>query len=94
MVIISPSTFLLIAAIVCIAVFARKRYLANTMRLLRFEGTVNIEDGRGVSKPVTGNIRFQSGDSLIPEQTELRLSVLMIQKLLHSRTIVELSSRK
>ena len=34
------------------------------MRLLRFEGTVNIEDGKGGSKPVTGNIRFQSGDSL------------------------------
>ena len=63
-VILSCAAVLLIAAIVCIAVFARKRYLANTMRLLRFEGTVNIEDGRGGSKPVTGNIRFQSGDSL------------------------------
>ena len=55
---------LLIAAIVCIAMSARKGYLAKTMRLLHFEGSVNIEDGRGEAKPVTNNIRFQSGDAL------------------------------
>ena len=34
------------------------------MRLLKIEGTVNIEDSRGGSKPVLDNIRFQSGDAL------------------------------
>ena len=34
------------------------------MRLLRVEGTVNIEDSRGGSKSVTNNLRFQSGDAL------------------------------
>ena len=51
------------AAVLCI-VLANNRYLATTMRLLRVEGTVNIEDGRGGSKPVIDNIRFQSGDAL------------------------------
>jgi hypothetical protein len=39
--------------------------LATTMRLLRIEGTVNIEDSKGVTKPVIDNLRFQSGDALI-----------------------------
>ena len=63
-VILSCAAVILIAAIVCIAVFARKGYVAKTMRLLRFEGTVSIEDGKGGSKPVTNNIRFQSGNAL------------------------------
>ena len=63
-VIIVCAAVLLIAAIVCIAMSARKGYLAKTMRLLHFEGSVNIEDGRGEAKPVTNNIRFQSGDAL------------------------------
>lgn len=58
-----------IAAVVIIAVvlclfFWRKGYYATTMRLLRVEGTVNIEDTKGNSKPVIDNIRFQSGDAL------------------------------
>lgn len=44
--------------------FARKGYLANTMRLLKIEGTVNVEDSKGGSKPVVDNVRFQSGDAL------------------------------
>ena len=63
-VILVCAAVLLIAAIVCIAMSARKGYLAKTMRLLHFEGSVNIEDGRGEAKPVTNNIRFQSGDAL------------------------------
>lgn len=39
-------------------------YTATTMRLLRVEGTVNIEDSNGGSKPVIDKIRFQSGDAL------------------------------
>ncbi len=50
-------------AVVCI-VFARNGYLATTMRLLRIEGTVNLEDSKGSSKPVVENLRFQSGDAL------------------------------
>ncbi|MBP5774160.1 MAG: FecR domain-containing protein, partial [Clostridiales bacterium] len=50
-------------AVVCI-VFARNGYLATTMRLLRIEGTVNLEDSKGGTKPVVENLRFQSGDAL------------------------------
>lgn len=50
-------------AVVCI-VFARNGYLATTMRLLRIEGTVNLEDSKGSKKPVAENLRFQSGDAL------------------------------
>ena len=61
-----------IAAVVLVAVFvaapcvffARKSIMANTMRLLRIEGTVNVEDSKGGSKPVVDNVRFKSGDAL------------------------------
>jgi len=54
----------IVAAIVIAIVLSRNGYLANTMRLLRVEGTVNIENGDGGTKPVIDNIRFQSGDAL------------------------------
>lgn len=54
----------IVAAIVIAIVLSRNGYLANTMRLLRVEGTVNIENGEGGTKPVIDNIRFQSGDAL------------------------------
>ena len=53
-----------VAGIVIAVVIGRNQYLANTMRLLRVEGTVNIEDSNGGTKPVMDNIRFQSGDAL------------------------------
>ena len=39
-------------------------YTATSMRLLRVEGSVNIENSKGESKPVIDKIRFQSGDAL------------------------------
>lgn len=42
----------------------QKGYYATSMRLLRVEGTVNIETAGGGTKPVIDNIRFQSGDAL------------------------------
>lgn len=63
-IIISVAAVAVIAvAVVCI-VLGRNNYLATTMRLLRVEGTVNIEDSKGGTKPVLDNIRFQSGDAL------------------------------
>ena len=53
-----------VAIIAGIALFLNSKYLATTMRLLRVEGTVNIEDSTGSTKPVIDNIRFQSGDAL------------------------------
>lgn len=50
-------------AAVCI-IFARSGYLATTMRLLKAEGTVSIEDAKGGTKPVSDNLRFQSGEAL------------------------------
>ncbi|MBQ4185967.1 MAG: FecR domain-containing protein [Clostridiales bacterium] len=62
---ISVIAVVIIAAIVaCVLLFGKKGYVATTMRLLRVEGTVNIEDSKGNSKPVIDNIRFQSGDAL------------------------------
>ena len=54
----------IIAFIAFIIMMARSGYLATTMRLLRVEGTVSIEDSKGGVKPVIDNIRFQSGDAL------------------------------
>ena len=54
----------IVAVIVIAIVLSRNGYLANTMRLLRVEGSVNIENGDGGTKPVIDNIRFQSGDAL------------------------------
>ena len=50
-------------AVVCI-IISQNGFLATTMRLLRVQGTVNIEDSKGSSKPVIDNLRFQSGDAL------------------------------
>ena len=51
-------------AVVAGVLLTRNDYLAKTMRLLRVVGTVNIEDQKGVTKPVTENVRFQSGDAV------------------------------
>ena len=58
------STVVIAAVVIVCVIISRNNYLATTMRLLRVEGTVNIEDSRGGSKPVSQNIRFQSGDAL------------------------------
>ena len=60
---VSAAVIVIAAVAVCILI-ANNNYLATTMRLLRVEGTVNIEDNNGTSKPVMDNIRFQSGDAL------------------------------
>ena len=62
-IIAAASLVVVLAAVFCV-VFFRNGYLATTMRLLRVEGTVNIEDSKGGVKPVLDNIRFQSGDAL------------------------------
>ena len=49
---------------VTIFLINRNNILATTMRLLKVEGTVNIEDASGTVKPVIDNIRFTSGDTL------------------------------
>ena len=53
-----------VAIVVAVILILNGRYLATTMRLLRVEGTVNIEDSTGNVKPVLDNIRFTSGDAL------------------------------
>ena len=60
------STLVVFAAIVTtiFALIYQKGYHATSMRLLRVEGTVNIETANGGTKPVIDNIRFQSGDAL------------------------------
>ena len=60
------STLVVFAAAVTtvFALIYQKGYHATSMRLLRVEGTVNIETANGGTKPVIDNIRFQSGDAL------------------------------
>ena len=60
------STLVVFAAAVTtvFALLYQKNYRATSMRLLRVEGTVNIETANGGTKPVLDNIRFQSGDAL------------------------------
>ena len=55
---------LIIGIIVAVILISNNGYTATTMRLLRVEGTVNIEDSKGSTKPVIDKIRFQSGDAL------------------------------
>ena len=62
-IIISALAAVVVAAVVIIFL-SRNNYLAKTMRLLRVEGTVNIESSTGGTKPAADNIRFQSGDAL------------------------------
>ena len=63
-IIISCVIVAVIAAIVIAVLLLHKSAItANTMRLLRCEGTVTIEDSKGAEKPVLDNIRFQSGDA-------------------------------
>lgn len=54
----------IIVAVVAVISLSKNGYFATTMRLLRVEGTVTIEDSKGGTKPVIDNIRFQSGDAL------------------------------
>lgn len=57
------SAVIIIAAVILV-IWARSGYLATTMRLLRTEGTVNIENSKGDDKPAVKNVRFQSGDAI------------------------------
>lgn len=61
---IAAATLVVVAGIVAVIVLSGNKYTATTMRLLRVEGTVNIENSAGEIKPVMNNIRFQSGDAL------------------------------
>ena len=54
----------IIIAAVLLVIWAQSGYLATTMRLLRTEGTVNIENSKGDDKPAVKNVRFQSGDAI------------------------------
>ena len=60
----SAAAVAVIAAVIVVIVLSSNGYVANTMRLLRVEGTVTIEDSKGGINPVIYNIRFQSGDAL------------------------------
>ena len=58
------AVFVVAAIVIVCIVISNNKYLATTMRLLRVEGTVNIEDSKGGTRSVTNNMRFQSGDAL------------------------------
>lgn len=56
-----------IIAIAFVALFinsCQNGYQATSMRLLHSEGTVNVENAKGASKPISENLKFQSGDAV------------------------------
>ena len=55
----------IIIVIVCVIIFNRNTYLAKTMKLVRAEGTVKVEQEGGRLKQLKKNARFQSGEALI-----------------------------
>ena len=56
--------FILLFTFLLSATVMAETYTATTMRLLHYEGTVEIVDSSGKSSLVMENIRFNSGDSL------------------------------
>ncbi len=63
-IIVGSSAGVILAGIIVAIILGTSGYYATTMRLLRVEGTVNIEDSNGNSKPIMENARFQSGDAI------------------------------
>jgi len=63
-IICASSAGVVLVGIILAVVLSTSGYYATTMRLLRVEGTVNIEDSNGNSKPIMENARFQSGDAI------------------------------
>jgi hypothetical protein len=55
----------IIAAVVAGIVMYRNDINAKTMRIVRAEGTVRLEQSEGATKNVTKKTRFQSGDSVL-----------------------------
>ena len=53
-----------LTAVILVCVVMTQGYYATTMRLLRVEGTVNIEDANGNPRSVLENVRFSSGEAL------------------------------
>ena len=47
-----------------LAIIFSRGYYATTMRILRIEGTVTVEDANGNEKPITDNMRFGSGEAV------------------------------
>ena len=54
-----------IVVIVCVIIFSRNTYLAKSMKLVRAEGTVKIEQEGGKLRQIKKNARFQSGEALV-----------------------------
>ena len=63
-IIFCAAVVLVIAVAVLSIILIRNQQLNKNMQILKTSGTVNIEDGRGGSKPVPGKIRFRSGEAI------------------------------
>jgi hypothetical protein len=55
----------IVVAIVCVIIFSRNTYLAKSMKLVKAEGTVKIEQEGGKLRQLKKNARFQSGEALV-----------------------------
>ena len=53
-----------IIGIIVLIIFLNSGLTATTMRLLRVEGTVTLQDASGAERTIVDNIRFSSGDAL------------------------------
>ena len=63
LIIASAVLLAVVAAVVFIVIGTNNKLKATTMRLLKMEGTVTLEEN-GVAKTVKENLRFKSGDAL------------------------------
>ena len=69
--IIALAILAVIVAAVVIILIGMNRYAAKTMRLLRIEGIVHVEDANGVEREITENMRFQSGQAISTAEASL-----------------------
>ena len=58
------TSIIAIAFVVLFINSCQNGYQATNMRLLHSEGTVTIENAKGGTKPVSENLKFQSGDAV------------------------------
>ena len=63
LIIASAVLLAVVVAVVFIVIGTNNKIKATTMRLLKMEGTVTLEEN-GVAKTVKENLRFKSGDAI------------------------------
>ncbi|MBQ9862397.1 MAG: hypothetical protein IJM28_00650 [Lachnospiraceae bacterium] len=69
-IIIGAAVAVVVVAVVCVLLFSNKAIRATTMRMLRMEGTVNLEEN-GKIKTVREDLRLKNGNAVNTEAASL-----------------------